>query len=67
MKDEVLDLISLEDVVEAILEGKEFMIAEITRYVTGSPIADIEVPKRDNVRELVFIRSKQYGASPATA
>jgi CBS domain-containing protein len=57
---EVLALLSLEEVVEAILDGKEFMIAELTRYVTGSPVINYEKVKKDNVRELVFIPPKVH-------
>lgn len=67
IKGEALALLSIEDIVEAILEGKEFMIAELTRYITGSLFANYEKPKRKNVRELVFIRPKEYGGRTATA
>lgn len=63
----VLALISLEDVVEAVLEGKEFLIAELTKYVTGSPLANYESPKRDNVLELVYCRSKEYEGTTISA
>lgn len=64
---EVLSLISIEDVVEEVLDGKEFMISELTRYVTGTPIANYEARRPTNVRELFFIRPKNYGDTMVTA
>lgn len=60
----VLALISLEDVVEAVLEGKEFMISELTRYVTGSPLVDYSKRRQDNVRELVFVPKAEKFVPP---
>lgn len=61
----VLALVSIDDIVEAVLEGKEFMISELTRYVTGSFFSSYEKPKLENIRELVFIKPKKYGEDPA--
>lgn len=60
-------LIGIEDVVEAILDGKEFMIAELTRYVTGSPLSAYEKPRKNPVRELIYFRPKRYGGEMITA
>lgn len=63
----VLALLSIEDVVEALLEGKEFIISELTRYVTGSPLADYEKREKKRVNELILIKPKKYVQSSSRA
>lgn len=58
---ETLALISIEDVVEAVLEGKEFMISELTRYITGSPIINYGKQKYESIYEPVLVKPKSYG------
>lgn len=64
---ETLALISIEDVVEAVLEGKEFMISELTRYITGSPIINYGKQKYESIYEPVLVKPKSYGDKTATA
>jgi CBS domain-containing protein len=64
---QALALLSIDDVVSAVLEGKEFIISELTQYITGSLTTNYEKKERDNVRELIFIRPKKYGGETITA
>lgn len=50
----VLALISIDDVVEATLDGKEFLIAELTRYVTGGAEPVAPERRRRRWRELIW-------------
>lgn len=64
----VLALFSIEDIVEALLDGKEHVISELTRYVTGAAVTDYPTNRRPkNVRELFFIRPKSYENRDAIA
>lgn len=48
-----LALISIEHVVETLLEGKEFLINELTQYVTGSLVPFVD-KHQGNVRERIL-------------
>lgn len=51
--DKVLALISIEHVVETLLEGKEFLINELTQYVTGSLVPFVD-KHQGGVRERIL-------------
>ncbi len=58
-------LISIEDVVEAILDGKEFIISELTRYVTGSPTVGSQFRLPSEVKVLSFSRPNCFEEATA--
>lgn len=63
----VLAFLSIEDVVEAAIEDREFVISELTKYVTGSSFSEVKKINWDNVRELVFQRSNRRTGDVITA
>lgn len=58
----LLSVLSMDEVAEALLEGKEFMIAELTRYITGAPEPEVYRPKFKTVRELIWSKDRPVSA-----
>ncbi len=53
----LVDLIAIEDVVNALLQNKDFIISNLSQYLSGSPTFNIETQKPYVVRELVLDKS----------
>lgn len=54
--DKVIALISMETITSALLEGKEFEIASLLQYITGSLTLDWKTAKPVQVRELIWYK-----------
>jgi CBS domain-containing protein len=55
---QILGLLNMELVVDALLEEKNFTITQLTHYITGSPVQEARLSVRsDNVRELHLVRA----------
>lgn len=59
---QLLSVLSIDEVAEALLDGKEFMIAELTRYITGAPEPEVYKPKPRKVRELIWSKERPVSA-----
>lgn len=59
---QLLSVLSIDEVAEALLEGKEFMIAELTRYITGAPKQEIYRPTTKKVKELIWSKERPVSA-----
>lgn len=50
----VIDVLTIDEVAEALLNGKEFIISELTKYITGSPIYNFPERRINKTVELIW-------------
>ncbi len=55
-------LLPIEDIIEAVMEDKEFLIDQLTKYVAGTPFVANQTQKINKlgIRELIWTQKKNY-------